>query len=78
MVDKISKEQYDELGFSRRWDSYEDFHKMLEETTGITAKRYIGYQYFDSSGNYVGDSDNCTVRDLLNNAYIEVEGMMVY
>ena len=72
MVDKISREQYDELCFSHMWDSYEDFHRMLEEITGITAKRYIAYQYYDSSGSYVGDSNDSTVRDLLNNAYVKI------
>ena len=35
MVDKISKEQYEELCASKFWDSYDDFHRMLEEITGI-------------------------------------------
>lgn len=78
MVDKISKEQYEELGFSSMWDSYEDFNKLLKEMTGITAKRYVAYQYFDEAGNYVGDSNNSTIRDLLNNAFIKVEDMTVY
>ena len=73
MVDKISKEQYEELCESKFWDSYDDFHRMLEEITGITAKRYTGYQYFDSYDNYVGDSNDDTVRDLLHNAYIKIE-----
>ena len=73
MVDKISKEQYEELCESKFWDSDDDFHRMLEEVTGITAKRYTVYQYFDSYDNYVGDSNDDTVRDLLHNAYIEIE-----
>ena len=71
---KITKEQYEELVESRFWDSKEDFHKLLEETTGIEARPYTGYSYFDGVGNYVGDSNDCTVRDLLNSAYIEFEG----
>ena len=78
MVDKISKEQFEELGRSSMWDGYEDFHELLEEMTGITAKRYTAYQYFDSDGNYIGDSENFTIRDLLNNAFIQVEDMIVY
>lgn len=71
MVDKISKEQYMELA-QPMWDGIDGFHKKLEEITGITAKSYVGYQYFDSDGNYVGDSNDSTIRDLLNNAYIEI------
>mgnify|MGYP003288570234 CR=1 FL=1 len=78
MVDKISKEQFEELDHSSMWDGYEDFHKLLEEITGITAKRYVGYQYFDEAGMYIGDSNNSTIRDLLNNAYIQIEDMMVF
>lgn len=73
MVDKISKEKYEELCESKFWDGEEDFHEMLEQITGITAKRYAGYSYYDSSGNYIGDSGDVSVRDLLNNAYIEIE-----
>ena len=71
---KITNEQFEELVESRIWDSKEDFHKMLEEITGIEAKRYTGYQYFDSAGNFIGDSNEGCLRDLLNNAYIEIEG----
>ena len=73
MVDKISKEQYEELCESKFWDGKEDFHEMLEQITGITAKRYTGYSYYDSHGNYIGDSDDVSVRDLLNNAYIDIK-----
>ena len=71
---KITNEQYIELSESRCWDSKEDFHKLLEEVTGIEARPYTGYSYFDSAGNFIGDSNEVCVRDLLNNAYIEIEG----
>lgn len=74
MVDKISREQFNELCSSRTWDSIEDFNEMLEETTGIVAKRYVAYQYFDSANNYIGCSENHTVKDLIINAFIEIEG----
>ena len=74
MVDKISREQYKELCHSKMWDSQEDFNKKLEETTGIVAKRYVAYQYFDSADNYIGCSENHTVKDLIINAFIEIEG----
>ena len=73
MVNKINKEQYNALCESKFWDGKENFHDLLEEITGIVAKRYTGYQYFDSAGNYIGDSNDVSVRDLLNNAYIEIE-----
>lgn len=78
MVEKISKEQFEELGQSSMWDGIDGFHKKLEEITGITAKSYVGYSYYDEAGMYIGDSNNSTIRDLLNNAFIQVEDMMVY
>ena len=71
---KITKEQYEELCESKCWDTTEEFHNLLEDLTGIEAKRYTGYQYFDSAGNFIGDSNEVCVRDLLDNAYIEIEG----
>lgn len=73
MINKISKEQYEKLCESRMWDIRENFHRTLEEMTGIVTRQYIGYAYYDSNGNYIGDSSDVTVRDLLDNAYIEIE-----
>ena len=73
MINKISKEQYEELCESKFWDGKEDFHELLEQITGRTAKRYTGYSYYDGYGNYIGDANDSTVRDLLNGAYIENE-----
>ena len=70
---KITKEQYEELCESKCWDDYISFHQLLENITGIKAKRYTGYSYYDSNGNYIGDSNDASVRDLLNGAFIEVE-----
>lgn len=71
---KITKKQYIELCESQVYDTREDFHKLLEDITGIEAQKYTGYQYY-CLGNYVGDSDNSSVKDLLDNSYIEVEGL---
>lgn len=71
---KITKEQYNELCESHFYDTREEFHKLLEEITGIEAQEYTGYQYY-CLGNYVGDTDNSSVKDLLDNSYIEVEGL---
>ena len=72
MIDKISKEQYEELCQSEVFDGREEFNKMLAQITGITAKPYVSYSYYDGAGNYVGDSDRNILIDLLKNAYIEI------
>ena len=70
---KISKKQYEELCESKCWDGNEDFHEILEKHTGIVARPYTGYSYYDETGNYIGDSNSDSVRDLLKSAYIEIE-----
>lgn len=70
---KINKKQYNELCESKCWDGKEDFHELLENITGIEARRYTGYSYYDSSGNYLGDSNDISVRGLLKEAGIEIE-----
>ena len=70
---KITKDEYEALCDTKSCGSREDFHKLLEELTGIEAQKYTAYQYYDSAGNYLGDSNDNSVRDLLNSAYIEIE-----
>lgn len=69
-MDTITIKQYDEL-YTERFD-IKEFNKLLEEYTGIIAKPYTSYQYFDEAGNYIGDSDNYSVHELLKNAYIKI------
>lgn len=69
---KITKEQFEDIEDARQYGTRNEYHQQLEEYTGIYAKPYTAYQYFDRSGNYIGDSSDCTTRDLLNSAYIEI------
>lgn len=71
---KITKEQYEELEDVRVYGTKQEFHTLLEKYTDIVAHPYTAYQYVDCADNYVGDSDNFDLRDLLTNAYIEIEG----
>lgn len=71
MYDKITAEQYEELVYEEGFDSSE-FHKLLEKYTGITVRPCMVFGYYDSAGNYLGDSTYCDVTDLLANAYIKV------
>lgn len=49
------------------------YHKLLLEYTGIEARPYTAYLYYDVDGNYVGNSEESTIYDLLKEAYVEVE-----
>ena len=67
----ISKSQFLEIREAYVFGA-DGFHKKLEEITGITARPYTAFLYYDSSGDYIGDSENSRLYDLLNAAYIEV------
>lgn len=69
-MNKITRKQYKEL--SDNTINTKEFNKLLEKYTGIEAKPYTGYQYFDEVGNYIGDSEHNNLSDLLHNAYIKV------
>ena len=68
---KITKEQYEELEIARERGN-EEFHGLLEDYTGIVAKPFTAFDYYDSCGNYLGESLDYTTRDLLRSAYIQI------
>ena len=67
----ITQEQFEELEAARERGN-EEFHGVLEEYTGIVAKPYTAFDYYDSCGNYLGDSLDYTTRELLMSAHIGV------
>jgi hypothetical protein len=71
MVKTITKEQLKEIEEAYAF-SKEDGFELLEECTGIVARPYTAYLFYDEADNCVGDSDNYDIRDLLENAYIKV------
>lgn len=74
MADKITRAQFEQLEEAQSLLSTKEYHEMLEELTGIEARPYTGYAYYDSAGNYVGDYSDCDLGDLLKSAYVEVDG----
>lgn len=73
MQNEITKEQLEKLEDVLSFDGRIPFNHLLEELTGIEARPYTAYQYYDGAGNFVGDSDNKDVRELLESAYISVK-----
>lgn len=71
-ADKITKQQYDELQDAYDFDE-QQFVEKLEEYTGITRHSYTAYSYYSESGNYIGDSNDFDLDDILRKAYVEVE-----
>lgn len=72
MPNKITRQQLEDLKDARSFGRMEDFHRLLEEYTGIEARPYTAYQYFDGADNYVGDSNDDTVKEILDRAYIKI------
>lgn len=67
---KITQRQAENLSFVMSWDE-EHFPFLLEDYTGLEAKSVSMFQIFDG-GDYVGDTHNCTISDILRRAGIEV------
>ena len=72
MSNTITKAQLEEIEEAKCWGERQEAYALLEKYTGIRAKPYTAWIFYDEADNYVGDSDNYSIRDLLENAYIEV------
>ena len=73
MQNEITKEQLEELEDVLSIDGRAKFNNLLKELTGIEARPYTAFQYYDGADNFVGDSDNYDVREILERAYISVK-----
>lgn len=72
MARTITKAQLEEIGVASLWGDKKYAYELLKEYTGIEAKPYTAWSFYDEYGNYVGDSDNYSIRDLIKNAYIDI------
>ena len=72
MDNTITKEQLAEIEDALSCSDRETAYGLLEEYTGIKAKPYTAWAFYDDADNWVGDSDNYTINDLLDNAYIKI------
>lgn len=68
----ITKSQLEELLDSFTYGyGMKEYHEKLREYTGIDARPYTAYQYFDIANVFIGDSNN-SLEELLESAYIKV------
>lgn len=72
MAKVITTEQYELLSDLRIYDRPK-FHERLKEYTGIVARHYDAFEYYDNENDYIGDSTNDTLEDLLRCANIYVD-----
>lgn len=72
MCKTITREQLEEIEDAISCFDKEEAYALLKEYTGIEARLYTAFVFYDEADNCVGDSNNYTIRDLLDNAYIKV------
>lgn len=72
MRNEITRQQLEDLDDARLFGRMEDFNRLLKEYTGIEARPYMAYKYFDSADNYVGDSDDDDIIEILYRADIKI------
>lgn len=72
MHNTITKEQLEEIEEAYSCEDRETAYALLKEYAGIEAKPYTAWDFYDTAGNYLGDSVNYSFRDLLENAYITI------
>lgn len=72
MRNAITKEQLNEIEEAYSYNDRETAYALLKEYAGIEAKPYTAWDFYDTVGNYLGDSVNYSIRDLIENAYITV------
>lgn len=72
MVDQITEEQLQELVDAVDEGIPEQIVKTFGELTGIVVKPYTDYMFFDAGGNYLGDLQWLTVREIVREADIKI------
>ena len=68
---KLTSQEADDLSEVLIWDE-DSFPEILVEYTGLQAKPARMFLVFDQAGDYVGNTHNDTVYDILRKAGIEV------
>ena len=68
----ITREQLEEIEDALFCLDRKGAYELLKKYTGIEARPYTAWAFYDEVDNYVGDSDDDTIQDLLDSAYITV------
>lgn len=71
MAKFITKLQMEELEDACTF-GFKEAHDLLLKYTGIEARPYTAYLYYDENGDFVGSSDDAGLYDLLEKANVEV------
>lgn len=73
MAEYITREQYNDIKSTVLLGGRLGFNARLQKHTGIVARPYTAYSYYDAAENYLGDSNDTDLDGLLQAAYMEVK-----
>ena len=73
MAEYITRAQYNDIESTVFLGDRQEFNARLQKHTGIVARPYTAYSYYDAAGNYLGDSNDTDLDELLQAAYKEVK-----
>ena len=73
MPDIITQEEFEYLNDLYHNDR-EKFHKVIYDQLDIEAHPSTMYDYYDYGGNYIGNSNDSSLHDILSAAYIKIRG----
>ena len=71
MPNTISEEEFDYLNDLYHSD-IKKFNEVMLSMLDIEAKPAIIYDYYDLYGNYLGNTNDSSLHDILSSAYIKV------
>ena len=71
MAKFISKSQMEKLELAALFGG-EGYRKLLREYMGFEARAYTAYNYYDESGDFIGNSEDYDLGQLMEVAGVEV------
>lgn len=71
MAKYITKAQQGKLELAALLDD-EEYRKLLSEYMGIEARAYTAYNFYDENGDFIGNSEDYDLDQLMEAAGVEV------
>ncbi len=71
MAKYITKAQLENLELAELCDD-EGYRKLLREYMGIEARTYTAYNFYDENGDFIGNSEDYDLGQLMEAAGVEV------
>ena len=70
MAKYVTKAQQENLELAELLDD-EEYRKLLSEYMGIEARAYTAYNYYDENGDFIGNSEDYDLGQLMEAAGVE-------